>query len=266
MTTSYVKLDNNSAAQGATSLGMRLGSEKDALDAIDSAADEMREIAERWQNCLTVERHSIAENYAEGRLSLICDLNILVPDARTDRNVGVNHCPLNDGEVFASAIFAADRPNVRNVFFSDQEPVLVFNVESVKSPEGLSYSSLVRLYSVHDEVEDCFGGLLFQSTVDGSYKFIPGRANREVSVRIPGSGCIEFNVAHCKIESTSEIVDCIPNSEKHSVWGNLIHADLKDAISSLRIILDQNAIWVSIRELPRLQIKVVDVLVGPFDL
>jgi hypothetical protein len=39
--------------------------------------------------------------------------------------------------------------------------MLVFNVESVKSPEGLSYPSLVWLYRIHNEVEDCFGAFCF---------------------------------------------------------------------------------------------------------
>ena len=107
----------------------------------------MREIAQCWQDRLTVERHSIAKNYAEGRLSLICDLNTLASDTGVDRDVRVNHCPLNDSEVFASAIFAVDRPNVRNSLLCDQESVLVFNVERVKSPEGISYPSLVWLVS-----------------------------------------------------------------------------------------------------------------------
>ena len=246
-------------------LGLFRG-EENSLNAVNRATDEMREIAERWQDRLTVEGHSIAENYAEGRLSLIFDLNILAPYAGVDRDVRVNHCPLSDGEVFASAIFAVDRPNVRNVFLRDQEPVLVFNVESVEIPEGFSSPSLVRLYGIHDEVDDCFGGLLFQSTIDSSYKFIPGGANREVCVRIPGPGRLKLNIADREVESAPEIMNRIADSEKHSVWGDLIHADFKDAISSLRIFLDQNTVRVSLGEIPRLQVKVIDVLVGPFDL
>jgi hypothetical protein len=244
-------------------------SEKNTLDAINRATDDMRELAERWQDCLTVERHTIAENYAEGRLSLICDLNILAPDTRVDGDVRVDHCPLSHSEVFASAIFAVDRPNVRNVFLRDQEPVLVFNVESVQSPDRMAQTSLVRLYRLHDEVEDGFGSplpLLFQSAINGIYKFIPGRADRKVSVRVPASRGIEFNVAHHEVESAPEIVDRIADSQKHAVWGDVIHADLKDAISSLGIVLDQNTVRVSLGELSRLQMKIVDVLVGPFDL
>jgi hypothetical protein len=53
-----------------------LGSEKDTLDAIDRASDEMREIAQRWQDRATVEGHTIAENYAVGSVSLVCNLHI----------------------------------------------------------------------------------------------------------------------------------------------------------------------------------------------
>ena len=243
--------------------------EKNLLDAVNGAANEMREIAQRWQDRLTVERHSIAENYADGRLSLICDLNILAPEAGVDRDAGMNHCPLGHSEVFATAIFAVDRSDVRNVFLRDQEPVLVFNVESVKSPEGLAFPSLVRLYGIHDEIEDGFGSplpLLFQSTVNGVYKFIPGRADRKVSVRVSRSGSLEFNVAHHEVKRASEIVDRIADGEKHSIWGGFTRADLEEAISSLRIVLDRDIVRASVGELPRLPVKIVDVLIGPFDL
>jgi hypothetical protein len=240
--------------------------EPNAFEAIDRATDEVREVKDRWQNSLTVKRHSIAENYADGRLSLICDLNILAPDTRIDRDAGMDHCPLGHGEVLATAIFAVDRPDVRNVLLRDQEPMLVFNVESVQTPQGLAYRSLVRLYLIHDEVDDCFGGLMFQSTVNGVYKFIPGSADRKVSVRVSGPGCIEFNVAHHEIESDPEIMDRITDSEKHSIRSGFTRADLKDALSSLRIVLDRDIVRASVGELPRLSVKIVDVLVGPFDL
>jgi hypothetical protein len=85
-------------------------------------------------------------------------------------------------------------------------------------------------------------------------------------VRIPGPGRLKLNIADREVESAPEIMNRIADSEKHSVWGDLIHADFKDAISSLRIFLDQNTVRVSLGEIPRLQVKVIDVLVGPFDL
>ena len=93
-----------------------------------------------------------------------------------------------------------------------------------------------------------------------------GVADWKAGVGITVGSRVELNIAHREVESAPEIMDRIADSEKHSVWGDLIHADLKDAISSLRIVLDANTVRVSVRELPRLQVKVVDVLVGPFDL
>ena len=156
--------------------------EENPLNAIDRATDEMREIAKRWQDRLTVERHSIAENYADGRVSLICDLNILAPDARVDRDARMNHCPLGDSEVFATAIFAVDRSDMRNVFLRDQEPVLVFNVESVKTPQGFSYPPLYG----------CTASTMKSMTALGAFFFSPplrqlqdhsGWANRELVCR-----------------------------------------------------------------------------------
>ena len=272
MTTSYANLDNDRAAQGAVISGVAgrplgfSGRKENLLNAIDSATHEMREIAQRWQDRLTVDRHSIAENYANGRLSLICDLNILVPESGVDRNLRVDQRPLGDSEVFASAIFAVDRPNVRNVLLRYQEPVLVFDVECVKTPEGFSAPSLVRLYGIHDEVDDCFRGLLFQSAITGDYKIIPGVVDRELGVHGPNAQSRKLDIVHDEVEGAHKIVDHIPNDKQKTLRGSLIRADLKGAISGLSIILDQNTVRASVGELPRLSVKIVDVLVGPFDL
>ncbi len=260
--TSCLKLEDAVTGQA---LGFSRREEK-ALDAVDCAADEMRQLGESWKNWETIQRHTIAENYAEGRLSLICDLNISVPEAGSDRDHWVNCCPLLNNKVFASVVYAADVPNVRHIFLSNQEPVLVFDVESVESPKGFSRPSLVRLYRIHDEVEDCFGGLLFQSTIDSSYKFVLGRADGEMSVRVPFLGSVKFNIAHRKIERASEIMDSVADNEQDILWRGLIHTDLEKAIASLRIVLHQNAVRISLGELSPLQMEIVDVLIGPLDL
>jgi len=107
---------------------------------------------------------------------------------------------------------------------------------------------------------------MFQSAIDGDCKFIPATAHRETSVRVSRASRGEFNIAHSEVKGASQVMDGIPDSEKHLVWGGLIRADLKDAISSLRIILDQNTVRVSLGEFSRLQVKFVDVLIGPLDL
>ena len=174
--------------------------------------------------------------------------------------------PLWDREVLAVAIFAMDVLNVRHVLLSNQEPVLVFNVECVKTPEGLSSASLVRLYGIHDEVDDCFGGLLFQSAITGDYKIIPGVVDRELGVLGPNAPSRKLDIVHGEVEGAHKVVDHIPNDQQKTLRGSLICADLEDAISGLSIILDQNTVRASLRKLPRLQVKVVDVLIGPFNL
>jgi hypothetical protein len=109
-------------------------------------------------------------------------------------------------------------------------------------------------------------GLLFQSTITGSYHTLPGVADWKTGVGIAGGSRVELNIAHHEVESAPEIVDRIADSEKHPVWGDVIRADLENAISGPRIVLDQDTVRASLGELPRLQVKVVDVLVGPFDL
>jgi hypothetical protein len=61
-------------------------------------------------------------------------------------------------------------------------------------------------------------------------------------------------------------MDRIANSEEHLVWGGFIHTDIQEAVSSIGVILDGNAVRFSVGELSHLQVKIVDVLFGPFDL
>jgi hypothetical protein len=180
------------------------GSDEYSFDAIDRAADEMRELGEDWENWLTIQRHSIAENYAEGRLALICDLNIRLPETYVVR------CRVRE-----------DSTRARRA--------------------------------------------MFQSTLDGGLKFIPGGVNREFSVLGPSSNSREFHVVKAEIKSAHQVVDDIPDDKQDFLWGRLVRSDLKDTISRLRIVLDQDTVAASVGEGSPLQVKIIDVLIGPLD-
>lgn len=240
--------------------------EKYPLDAVDRAADKMRELAQRWQDGLSVERHTIAENYAVGSVSLVCNLHIRMTKAGDAGGAVSVESPFVNREAFASAVYTVDVPDHRSVLLGDQENVLIFDVEGVKSPEGLSYPSFVRLYRIQDEVEDCFGGLLFQSAITGSYHTYPGISNREISVRIAMLRSVKFDITHGVIKGGAKVMDCIPHHQEN-LFGNILsNADAEKAIRSIRIVLDGDIVHARPMESSRFQIEIIDVLIGPFDL
>jgi hypothetical protein len=174
--------------------------------------------------------------------------------------------PFVNREAFASAIYTVDIPDHRSVLFGDQENVLIFNVESVKSPEGLSHSSTVRLYRIQDEVKDCFGGLLFQSTITGSYHAYPGISNRKTSVGIASHGRVKFDIAHDVIECGTEVVNRIPHHQENIFGDILSNGDVEEAIRSIQIVLNGDIVNARAMENPRFQVEIIDVLVGPYEL
>jgi hypothetical protein len=257
------------APSGLTGESEGLGlsrSEPDSFEAIDRASDEMREIAERWQDRLAVEGHTIAENYAEGRLSIILDLHISAPIAGDRMGLSADESPFLNREVFASAVYTCDVPNKRDIFLGNQQPVLVFDVEGVQSPDGITTPSFVRLYGIHDKVDDVFGGLMFQSTVDGVYKFLPGVANWKCRTMMTFPSSVELNVADSVIKRGPEVVNSITDGEKDGFCNILGDGNVQRAIRSVRIVLDQNTVNASAMKDSGLNVQVVDVLIGPFDL
>lgn len=235
------------------------------LDAVESAANEIRQAAKRWNDVMTVERQTVAKNYTDGRVSLVCDLHFF-PIADKGVASGVVDGPFINGELFASAILTANVPNVRQLFFSEQDYVFVLDVQSVQIPECIAIPSSVRLNLIHDEVADLFGGFLFESSVDGTYKALPGSTHEEGSLVFPFTRSVKLNVANSMVKCASEVVESIANDGQQVVINSLLHAEVKKAVSRMQVILNRDVVRVTIPDLPNLRCEVIDVLVGPLDL
>jgi hypothetical protein len=61
-------------------------------------------------------------------------------------------------------------------------------------------------------------------------------------------------------------MDGISDNQQNCLWSGLVHTDLKDAISGIRIVLDQDTVRAGVAEFAPLQVKIVDVLIGSLDL
>jgi hypothetical protein len=218
--------------------------QKNGLDAFHDAANKFRQLNERWDNRFTFHGQSLIEQYQQGRITLVCDLDISVANASVNRRSASGDGPSSDTKLLASLVFSANIVNSSDLYDWKQKPVLVENVEIVQGPDGV-IPSLVRFYDIHDEVTDCFGGLGYYSGIYGGCKFIPGFSNRKSSVVIPSPEPAKNYTVDGKIERCLEIVEGISNHKREIVWKGLHYLDVKQIISSLRIMLDTETVRIT---------------------
>jgi len=239
---------------------------KDALDVIDRATNDRRQIAQRWKDVLAAEGQSVGENYANGRISLIYDLNVSLPGGEVG-HVLSRSSPLWNYKNFTTLVFVANVPDPLPLQMWDQQPVLIFNVESVQGPDVIPISSLVGLYNIHDEVDDPFGGLMFESAIDGCFKFILGVVHRKLGVFSSLSSSSKFNIIGDKIERSSEIMQSVSNYAHEFFWHGLTKLELERITSGVRVTFNPNGVKVTLDDFANQKsIQVSDVLFGPLDL
>lgn len=229
----------------------------------EGSGDEYSEIVQRWKDMMTFHGHSLAEKYAHGRIAFVCDLHASLT-SWNHKSASLGNSPLGNRELFASFVYVADIANPLKLKMGDDEPMLVLNVETVKSPEGITIPSLVGLYRPHDVVDDPFRGLTFQSSLDGSFKVIPSLVYRENYVVRPLASGQEFDFAHGNVESTSKIVDGISDDTHNLFRDRWTRNEFERVAAGVRLTVHVNT--VSVVDLKDVPLKVSDVLSGPLDL
>jgi hypothetical protein len=250
----------------ATTLGSAVLSNKNSLDTFNHARDHFRELTKRWENRFTFPSRSLIEQYQDGRFALICDLEISPRKIKTGKSGSACH-DLIDNVVLASVVLHSDVVNHVDVQHWQQEPVLIDIVEIVQCPQG-TIPSVVRLYDIHDEVADCFGGLMYQSAINGLYKFIPRRSKREFGVVVVAPKPSKNNLVDGVIQRGFEVVQSISDdkSEITRRRQKLCNLDFKNIVSGLGVTLNTENVKAAYRESLDFAVKIDDVLFGPFDL
>jgi hypothetical protein len=147
----------------------------------------------------------------------------------------------------------------------NEQPVLVLDVESVQGPDGFPVPSLVGLYDIHDEINDPFGGLMFESAIDGGYKFIPSVAYRKLSVLRPLACSAELNIIGNKIESGTQIMQGVSDDAHKFPWHGCTRFELERIVTSIRVSLNEDSVRVSV-DAHQKTTQISDVLIGPLDL
>lgn len=241
---------------------MKPQSGEQGLKAVNGVADNLRHLPERFRDRLTLRNPKFVERYLKGEMQILI-LYIL------SRKHGEHVACF---ERFPSVVAGGDvmgmlRANAAKEHTDrDQESVLVDIVESVESPKGV-IPSLVRCASV-----DTFFGRL-RHTLYFSLRagFVTRGIVEDREAGVPKNPLIPRPVQPSELESqmiqcSPEIGEGIPGDDGNQRRNRSCAGEPIDhEIRSLRVRLSSNEIWVRVEECAKGDIKIVDMLFGPFD-
>jgi hypothetical protein len=231
------------------------------LEFIHNSRGQLIELFERWDNSLTFESISVAEEYAKGRLSIVCYVELGGSGERLNFSTLADYkSRVNDFIVVVIMRANTSQSSDRNNW--DQQPMLVHDVPLVKTPQGL-IPSLVWFDFIDDQVTDDVSGYLYFSTMDGFYKFVSRVADREIG--IPGWDFPRHgnNFTGHEVQGGSQVMDNVANNQRNFPWKRL-GVERQDIIPR-EVIVDMQTVEIGFKKCSKTSLKLLDVLVGPFD-
>jgi hypothetical protein len=204
----------------------------------------------------------VREDYLNGRLSVILDVTTCRDvDAVSDVSLGRNQT-VKDATAFVLEFHAI---NLDEVDDWNKEDVFIVQIQGIDGA-NVGVPSFVRFHAFNHKVEDGRGLAYFSCLREVAYKFLP--RIRDWKMRPLGqSGGAEFfnGSAPSKIESASQIVDCISRKHRDICFeGSISQGVIKELLP--RLSIDLAGGWVSIGRSVDSLLNIRDVLLGPFDL
>jgi len=233
------------------------------LDCLHDARNELRELMQHWDNRLTLENLSLAEQYREGRLSVALECKLaghphyIQFSALTDgeRAIGERHHTSRSRDVRQGR-----DGNNRNT-----SEVFVGYVQTVQDPDGITIPSFVRLYDVPNQGNEIGTSSLYFSALKGGYQFVAGLPHRELDV-VGRTVRVVHDFEGYVIKNRSQVVEGVSENGGNIYRQQLGLLKLQKVTSSLRILLDVKTAKVRLEEDVKLSLQLLDVLIGPFDL
>lgn len=139
--------------------------------------------------------------------------------------------------------------------------MFIFDVEVVEVEKHLALPSTVGLYDIYHESLDVFAGSLFQAS-DGTFKGLLGLTERKLG---EAGGGIE-NLNPRMVEGGSKIMDSVPQNKDELVWRGISRSNAEDVLLGIKVEFNCERVRVRIREDLSQSVKLIDVLLGPFNL
>lgn len=251
-------------------------SEAAPLEDANDLLGEIDELLESWQNRLTINNLTLAERYLNGELRLVINSNLLSRGSFNDvqwRAVlqGIGSISGSNCERWSYKRFILPRDwhtqcyddvPVRGPYRNDRL-VLVQSVKFVDHPEKLA-PSLVWLQTPKQPVGTCADALYLSRSV--GFKFMDRPANRKAGTA-SGLLPIRHNELPCElVERSAQVVNDIADDAAQAGWHIFADLDPVDQISSLRVIISDDKVWVASVERADFRLQLTDVAFGPFNL
>ena len=149
----------------------------------------------------------------------------------------------------------------------EQEKMLVGDIEFVKGIDDTIVPAFVRLYIGNDQFKK--RGItsgVYRNAVQGTFKFLPTGINGKLgAIKVCGWNVLHEDAHPCEIESSFEIMDCIPGNQGHVIgsfsefWNRMYQV----LMASIAILHDCRSVVLFQSGDSRFQIRYV--FIGPLD-
>ncbi len=240
---------------------------------LNEAFGEIDELLERWHQRLAVKNLALAKRYLENKLEFVLVIRA-GPEAKQyvavfQRKVFlVGREGNRDGREKSpvKAVRHLEFPLDVGVGASDgyQQPVLIDDVEFMKTKDGIAAPSIVRLQPLNEAPSFQGGPDKPGSNVVST--MLGGRTYWEFGVFGGGSASVTDQAVCQQVQGRPEIVDNVANSPAPPGWDVLDYLQLVDFVSRVRVTISDDEIWISILKGRDFSTKLVKVLLGPVDL
>lgn len=223
------------------------------------AADEMKEFLEHLRNGLSLTNRRFVDRYVRGELWLRVHVRVFGESGNPVDFCAVFHNGLipggqgDDGQLKVGPVRMLMPSKGREVESDDraqaadrnQQPMLVHNVEIMKTPEVV-ISSLVWFGRVDEVYRGAVHSLYFSRAL--GFVFLDIIKDR-VSRRVGGRTAVgENQLIGEMVKDGSQVVDRVSEDGDDVQWNLGDFANPEHPVSRLRIVLDDDLVWVGLKE------------------
>jgi hypothetical protein len=235
---------------------------------VDSVRRGISELSECWKDRLPIDSSfNLAEEYVRGRFAILIEF-----DLRS--GMDINNVQESAGTAFEGAVlplcfeqaFGADDREASNSSRADDRcygEVLIRVVQATKNVERFTLPARKSLRRF-EKGDNILTGCSYSFT--GGFKAPAVSASREFEVAILRSAVVADEVPCHVIEGGSQVVDSIAYYQGKCFGHRIAEADTYGRIPGFVVFANRQGVRVAIGESIESDLKLRDVMIGPFDL
>jgi len=224
---------------------------------VDGVADYIRRVSEIRKNQLTRSNFCLSERYVQGEVIVLVGLSFVGSSGHI-----CNAFALHKRKGYSVEHDRPNAPTFRTELSSDEQTMLVCNVESLEVPEG-HIACVSRLY----RPEDIFSlgrNALYFSALEGRCVLLGGIADRKLGCRYGRFPIRKNELKSEMVQGATEIMNSISNDETNFSGYRSDRLDKKTNIINFgyRMRLDTNSIGLRFTEESDSRVEITEVLLG----